>query len=138
MPTEFLKGVKTLKLNIEALRKKVCLLINEKALKKMKNNGKITGLEVVEFHSHSDALAPDHGERVSFSSGTFVSYNNVDYRFINTTDQAVQLCLWCDDEKFFDKAIGETIDRVLVLDNHSEVMFDYSQIPKNLILMTAE
>lgn len=53
-------------------------------------------------------------------------------------DQAVQLCLWCDDEKFFDKAIGETIDRVLVLDNYSEVMFDYSKIPKNLILMPAE
>lgn len=50
-------------------------------------------LTVTEFHSHSDALAPDHGKRVPFSSGTSVSYNYIDYRFKNNTDQNVQLLL---------------------------------------------
>lgn len=56
-------------------------------------------LDVVEFHSHSDALAPDHGERVPFSSGTSISYNYIDYRFRNNTDQNVQLLVWCDEEQ---------------------------------------
>lgn len=130
-------------------------------------------LEVVEFHSHSDALAPDHGERVPFSSGTSVSYNYIDYRFRNNTDQNVQLLVWCDEEKLYgelrserafpqrfelveedhhfhqedgkyyrisqiykvalDWETGETVDKQLVLDNHSEVMFDYELIPKELI-----
>ena len=38
-------------------------------------------LEVTEFHQHSDALAPNEGKRMPFSSGTSVCYNNVDYRF---------------------------------------------------------
>ena len=130
-------------------------------------------LEVTEFHSHSDALAPDEGKRVPFSSGTSVSYNYVDYRFRNNTDQNVQLLLWCDkdylygelrSEKEFpqsfeleeeghcfrkegdkyyrvskiykrvtDKKTGEIVERQLVLDNHSEVMYDYDLIPKGLI-----
>ena len=53
---------------------------------------------VTEFHSHSDALAPDPGwKRVPFSAGTAVSYNYIDYRFRNDTDQNVQLLLWCED-----------------------------------------
>ena len=52
-------------------------------------------LTVVEFHHHSDALAPDHGKRVPFSSGTSISYNYIDYRFKNETQQDVQLKLWC-------------------------------------------
>ena len=130
-------------------------------------------LEVTEFHSHSDALAPDEGKRVPFSSGTSVSYNYIDYRFRNNTDQNVQLLLWCDKDnlygelrserefpqsfeleeeghcfrkegdKFYriskiykvasDRKTGEVVDRQLVLDNHSEVMFDYDLIPKELI-----
>ena len=130
-------------------------------------------LEVTEFHSHSDALAPDVGKRVPFSSGTSVSYNYIDYRFRNNTDQDIQLLLWCDEDnlygelrsqkefpqrfeleeeghcfrkegekyyriskiykKVIDKATGETVDRQLVLDNHSEVMYDYDLIPKELI-----
>ncbi|WP_294470505.1 YqeG family HAD IIIA-type phosphatase [uncultured Ruminococcus sp.] len=130
-------------------------------------------LEVVEFHSHSDALAPDGDKRVPFSSGTSVCYNYIDYRFRNNTDQDVQLCLWCEDGKlrgelrskkpfpytyeiveedhhfskedgvFYriskiykvtkDKATGKVVDKVLVRDNHSEVMFDYDLIPKELI-----
>ena len=130
-------------------------------------------LEVTEFHHHSDALAPDHGERVPFSTGTSVSYNNVDYRFKNNTDQDIQLLLWCEKgelhgelrserefpysyelleedhhfsregEKYFrisriykqtiDKESGEVLKKELILDIHSEVMFDYDQIPAELI-----
>ena len=126
-------------------------------------------LEVIEFHSHSDALLPDKGERVPFSTGTSVCYNSVDYRFKNNTDQAVQLLLWCDDERLYgelrserefpwcyklveenhrfeiegdkyyriskiyketiDRFTGNVLDKKLVLDNHSEVMYDYSLIP---------
>lgn len=56
-------------------------------------------LEIIEFHTHSDALAPDEGKRVPLSAGTSVSYNNVDYRFKNTTDQTFQLMLWCEGEE---------------------------------------
>ena len=129
-------------------------------------------LEVTEFHAHSDALAPDEGVRVPFSSGTAVGYNYIDYRFKNNTDQDVQLCLWCEDETLFAELRserpfpntyklteeghhfqkegekyyrvskiykntvspdGEVIDKKLVLDNHSEVMFDYSLIPQEQI-----
>ena len=55
-------------------------------------------LKVTEFHSHSDALAPDHGKRIPLSAGTSVSYNNVDFRFKNDSDQNVQLLLWCEGE----------------------------------------
>ncbi len=131
-------------------------------------------LEVVEFHNHSDALAPDEGERVPFSSGTSVGYNYIDYRFRNTTDQDVQLLLWCSDDILYgelrsetqfplryelveeghcfirerdryyrvskiyrnviDRASGRILEKQLVLDNHSEVMFDYDLIPKELLL----
>lgn len=130
-------------------------------------------LTVTEFHSHSDALAPDHGKRVPFSSGTSVSYNYIDYRFRNDTDQDVQLLLWCEKgklcgelrserefphyyeiieenhhfhkekEKFFrisqiyrnviDRSTGKITDKQLIRDNHSEVMYDYDQIPTELI-----
>lgn len=130
-------------------------------------------MTVTEFHSHSDALAPDHGKRVPFSSGTSVSYNNIDYRFRNDTDQDIQLLVWCENERLYaelrserpfpwryaiteeghhfrkegdkyyrvskiyqeriDAETGEVLDRKLVLDNHSEVMFDYDLIPKELI-----
>lgn len=130
-------------------------------------------LEVVEFHSHSDALAPDEGERIPFSSGTSVSYNNIDYRFKNNTDQIVQLLLWCEDgqlhgelrserefpwryrlveedhhfrkesntyyrvskiyREVLDASTGRVLAKELILDNHSEVMYDYDLIPKDQI-----
>ncbi|MCQ2514465.1 MAG: VanW family protein [Ruminococcus sp.] len=130
-------------------------------------------LTVTEFHNHSDALAPDHGERIPFSTGTSISYNNIDYRFKNTTQQDVQLCLWCENERLYgelrsvsafpytyklveenhhfkkkndkyyrlSKIYKETYDcksekllnKELVLDNNSLVMFDYDLIPKELI-----
>lgn len=130
-------------------------------------------LEIVELHKHSDALAPDEGKRVPFSSGTSVSYNYVDYRFKNNTEQDVQLLVWCEDGKLYgelrsenefpysyelveeghhfqkegekyyrvskiyrqitDKATGNIIDKELIWDNHSLVMFDYDLIPKELL-----
>ncbi|MGT2925573.1 VanW family protein [Streptococcus cuniculipharyngis] len=130
-------------------------------------------MEITEFHTHSDALAPDEGPRQPFSNGTSISYNNIDYRFKNPTDQPVQLLVWCanenlyvelrsqkefpysyelveedhhfkkEGEKFYrnSKIYRETMDRQtnkilekeLILDNHSEVMFDYELIPKELI-----
>lgn len=130
-------------------------------------------LTVVEFHHHSDALAPDHGKRIPFSSGTSISYNYIDYRFKNETDQDVQLKLWCADkrlygelrserefpwryelveeehhfqqecEKFFrvskiyrnviERATNKILRKELILNNHSEVMYDYDLIPPEMI-----
>lgn len=129
-------------------------------------------LTVTEFHKHSDALAPDEGKRIPFSSGTSVRYNYIDYRFKNNTQQNFQLNLWCADEKLYGelrsdseipfsyklieedhhfKKEGEKFYRYskiyreitdiaskevkmeLILNNRSEVMFDYSLIPNELI-----
>ena len=130
-------------------------------------------LEVIEFHNHSDALAPDEGKRIPFSTGTSVYYNSVDYRFKNNTNQCVQLLLWCEGEilyaelrserrfpwsyklveenhhfkeegnKYYriskiykessDNITGHVIKKELVLDNHSEVMYDYTMIPEDQI-----
>ena len=130
-------------------------------------------LEVIEFHKHSDALAPDEGKRLPFNSGTSVSYNNLDYRFKNTTNQDIQISIWCENEKLYgelrsekefpwsyelveenhhfkkigdkfyrnskiyrkitDKSTGNVIKKELILDNHSEVMYEYSLIPQELI-----
>ncbi len=130
-------------------------------------------LTVTEFHKHSDALAPDEGERIPLSAGTSVSYNYVDYRFRNDTQQDFQLLMWCDGEdlcgelrtteelpcryhlteedhhfrkegdvyfrvsKLYrvktDRQTNEVVEKTLVWNNHSEVMFDYALIPKELI-----
>lgn len=65
-------------------------------------------LEIIEFHKHSDALTPDNGKRVPLSAGTSVDYNYIDYRFKNTTDQDVQLHVWCEDEKLYGELRSET------------------------------
>ncbi|MBR2258789.1 MAG: VanW family protein [Blautia sp.] len=130
-------------------------------------------LTVTEFHHHSDALAPDEGPRVPFSTGTSVSYNNIDYRVRNDTDQDFQLLLWCDEDRLYgelrsekeipwayrlveeghhfhqegekyyriskiyretiEKDTQKVIEKKLLLDNHSEVMYDPALIPKELI-----
>ena len=130
-------------------------------------------LDVIEFHNHSDALSPDEGERIPFSTGTSISYNNLDYRFKNNTNQNIQILVWCENgnlygelrsEKDFpwkynlveenhhfvkentkyyriskiyketiEKSSGNIIEKKLVLDNHSEVMYDYDLIPKEHI-----
>ena len=51
-------------------------------------------LTVTELHHHTDALFPDERRRVPFGTGTSVMYNYVDYRFRNTTDQAVGVVVW--------------------------------------------
>lgn len=131
-------------------------------------------LTVTEFHKHSDALAPDEGVRVPLAAGTAVSYNYVDYRFKNNTEQTFQLLLWCEGEDLFgelrsqyepeytyklveedhhfrkegekyfrvsrlyrvtcQRDSGDEVERELVWDNHSEVMFDYSLIPTELLV----
>ena len=53
-------------------------------------------LEVTELHHHSDALFPDERRRVPFGTGTSVSYNYIDYRFRNNTNQPVQILVWCE------------------------------------------
>ncbi len=133
----------------------------------------LSPLEITEFHSHSDALAPDQWVRKPFSSGTSVSYNYIDYRFKNTTDSTFQLLALVDDDmlkiqlksnkksinkyklveenhhfkqkegKYYriskiyveisDKKNNKVLNKKLVLDNHSEVMFDYKLIPKEQI-----
>ena len=130
-------------------------------------------LEVTELHHHSDALFPDERRRVPFGTGTSVSYNYIDYRFQNTTDQPVQILVWIENgelcgelrslrpfpwryklteenhhfrlegEKYYrisevyrhviDRKSGEEIRCELILANHSEVMYDYSLIPKEQI-----
>lgn len=130
-------------------------------------------LDVAEIHHHSDALAPDEGPRIPFSAGTSICYNYIDYRFRNSTDQDVQLLVWCDEDNLYgqlrsqreypwryrlveedhhfqqegeryyrvSKIYREVIDRAtdavsareLVWDNHSEVMYDCSLIPRELI-----
>ena len=132
-------------------------------------------LEIIEFHKHSDALACDIGHRVPMANGTSVSYNYIDYRFKNNTDQNVQLLLWCDEGKLYgelrsekefpleykieeenhhfeeengeyyriskiyrntiNKSTKEILEKELIWDNHSLVMFDSNLIPKELIKM---
>lgn len=130
-------------------------------------------MAITEFHKHSDALAPDEGERVPLSAGTAVSYNYIDYRFKNNTDQDVQLLLWVEGEELYgqlraekefphtyhleeedhhfrkegdkyyrvsklyrvitDRTSAQVVEKELIWDNHSEVLFDYSLIPQELI-----
>lgn len=77
-------------------------------------------LKVTEIHHHSDALAPDEGKRVPFSAGTSISYNYIDFRFKNITEQNFQLCLWCENEKLF----GE-------LRSESEFPYEYRLVEEN-------
>ena len=130
-------------------------------------------LTITEVHYHSDALAPDQGPHKPFATGTSVSYNHIDYRFRNDTDQDMQLLLWCQDERLYgelraqksipvryelieeghhfhlegdkyyriskiyretiDKESGKVLEKTLFRDNHSEVMYDPSLIPQELI-----
>lgn len=129
-------------------------------------------LSITEFHMHSDALAADFDHRQPLANGTSVSYNYQDYRFKNTTDQTVQIVVWCDEDnlnielrserpfensyqlaeedhhvrkkgdkyyrysKIYRETLNENkevIDRLLLVDNKSEIFFDYSLIPAEMI-----
>ena len=133
-------------------------------------------LTVTELHHHSDALFPDERRRVPFGTGTSVCYNYIDYRFCNTTEQDVQILVWCENgelcgelrserefpfryklveenhhfrkegEKYYrisqvyreviDRATNERVKKELILDNHSEVLYDYALIPPEQIRNT--
>lgn len=135
-------------------------------------------LTVTELHHHSDALFPDERRRVPFGTGTSVCYNYIDYRFCNTTDQNVQILVWCENgelcgelrserkfpfryklveenhhfrkegEKYYrisqvyreviDRATNDVIKKELILDNHSEVLYDYALIPQDQIRNTED
>lgn len=65
-------------------------------------------MEITELHTHSDALAPDFDHRRPFANGTSVAYNNQDYRFKNSSDQAVQIHLWVEDETLYGELRSES------------------------------
>lgn len=130
-------------------------------------------LAVTELHHHTDALFPDERRRVPFGTGTSICYCNRDYRFKNTSDDDVQLLVWCENDELcgelrskkefperyrlveenshfhregdkyyrisqvyrivIDKATRRELRKELVLDNHSEVVYDYSLIPEEEI-----
>lgn len=130
-------------------------------------------LTITELHTHSDALSPDSDIRVPFGAGTSVSYNYIDYRFCNDTDQVFQLSVCFEDNvlrgelrsqheiaytyriieedhhfkmigsNFYrfskvykqttDKVLSEIVDKELIWDNKSLVMFDHDLIPHELI-----
>lgn len=51
-------------------------------------------LEIVEHHHHDGFdLFPDDNRKVPFGTGTSITYNYLDYRFKNTTDDVFQLCI---------------------------------------------
>ena len=56
-------------------------------------------LTIVEHHHH-DALDlfPDFGRQIPFGTGTSISYNYIDYRVKNNTNNTYQLRLWVDKE----------------------------------------
>lgn len=51
-------------------------------------------------HHHHDAfdLFPDHGRQIPFGTGTSISYNYIDYRVMNNTNNTYQLRLYVDEE----------------------------------------
>ena len=56
-------------------------------------------LTIVEHHHHDGLdLFPDFGRKIPFGTGTSISYNYLDYRFKNQTDNTYQLKLWVDGE----------------------------------------
>lgn len=56
-------------------------------------------LEVVERHHHDGLdLFPDYNRQIPFGTGTSISYNYVDYRFRNPTQNTFQLVVWTTEE----------------------------------------
>ena len=52
--------------------------------------------KVIEMHHHTDCLFPDYKRKVPFGTGTSVSYKNLDYRFMNNTDDNICINVWVD------------------------------------------
>lgn len=58
-----------------------------------------TPFEIIEHHHHDAVdLFPDFGRQVPFGVGTSISYNYIDYRFRNNTQQTFQLLINTDDK----------------------------------------
>ena len=56
-------------------------------------------LTITEHHHHDGLdLFPDFGRQIPFGTGTSISFNYIDYRFRNDTQNTYQLRLWTDDE----------------------------------------
>lgn len=56
-------------------------------------------LTVVEHHHHDQLdLFPDYRRKVPFGLGTSITYNYLDYRFKNYTDQTFQILVWVTDK----------------------------------------
>ena len=56
-------------------------------------------LTITEHHHHDGLdLFPDYGRQIPFGTGTSISYNYIDYRVKNNTENTYQLRLWVDDE----------------------------------------
>ena len=56
-------------------------------------------LTIAEHHHHDGYdLFPDFGRKIPFGTGTSISYNYIDYRVRNDTQNTYQLRLWVDDE----------------------------------------
>ena len=56
-------------------------------------------LTITEHHHHDGYdLFPDFGRKIPFGTGTSISYNYIDYRVRNDTQNTYQLRLWVDDE----------------------------------------
>lgn len=54
-----------------------------------------TPLLITEHHHHDQYdLFPDFGRTIPFGTGTSISYNYIDYRFKNTSDQLLQLIVY--------------------------------------------
>ena len=58
-----------------------------------------TPFETTEHHHHDGVdLFPDFGRQVPFGVGTSISYNYLDYRFVNNTEQTFQLIVYTDEK----------------------------------------
>lgn len=56
-------------------------------------------LTITEHHHHDGVdLFPDHGRQIPFGTGTSISYNYLDYRFRNDTQNTYQLLIRVDGE----------------------------------------
>lgn len=104
-------------------------------------------LEIVELHTHSDALDPSaEKNRIPFSSGTSVSYNYIDYRFKNNSNQNIQLFVWCEAGKLKAELRSEAefpLKYELVEENHhfrkkGDKYYRSSKIYRNTIEKSTE
>ena len=58
-----------------------------------------TPFDITEHHHHDNIdLFPDFGRQVPFGVGTSISFNYLDYRFLNNTNQTFQLIIFTDEK----------------------------------------